>query len=120
MWFQGPFPGNMEDRDIFDLILSDKLLPGEGVEADSGYSGRKQIFLPGTAKTRAERLEKSQVWGRHKNMNGRLKIFGVMKQWNNAYPDKHGMHPRCVAIIVQLSFTLGKKLYDVPYTANYD
>ena len=79
VWFRGPFPCNMSDKDIFDLFLSDKLLPGEGVEADSGYSGREQIFVPGVAKTSAERLQKSQIRGRHENMNGHLKIFGVMK-----------------------------------------
>ena len=56
VWFRGPFPCNMSDKDIFDLFLSDKLLPGEGVEAESGYSGCEQIFVPGVAKTSAERL----------------------------------------------------------------
>ena len=42
VWFRGPFPCNFSDRDIFDTFLAEKLLPGEGVEADSGYSGREQ------------------------------------------------------------------------------
>ena len=120
VWFRGPFPCNISDREIFDCFLSKKLIPGEGVEADSGYAGREQIFLPGVAKNSMQRKQKSQVRGRHENMNGRLKVFGVMKKWNNHDPANHGLFAHCVAIIVQLSFTLGEKLYDVPYTANYD
>jgi hypothetical protein len=120
VWFRGPFPCNFSDRDIFDTFLSEKLIPGEGVEADSGYSGRPQIFVPGVAQTSVERKQKSQVCGRHENVNGRLKVFGVMKRWDNHDTAKHALFARCVAIIVQLSFTLGEKLYDVEYTANYD
>ena len=83
VWFRGPFPCNIKDRDIFDAFLAERLLPGEGVEADGGYSGRAQIFLPGTAKNSIHRKQKSQVRGRHENMNGCLKIFGVMKHWKN-------------------------------------
>ena len=78
VWFRGPFPCNVSDREIFDTFLAQKLIPGEGVEADSGYRGRDQIFTPGIAKTRAERKQKSQVRGRHENVNSRLKVFGVM------------------------------------------
>ena len=45
--FQGPFPCNVEDRQIFDLFLSAMMLPGELTEADSGYPGRMQIMPPG-------------------------------------------------------------------------
>jgi hypothetical protein len=120
VWFRGPFPCNFSDREIFDSFLSKELLPGEGVEADSGYSGRSQIFTPGVAKTHLERKQKSQVRGRHENVNGRLKVFGVMKRWDNPDTARHGVFARCVAVIVQLSFTLGERLYDVPYQANYD
>jgi len=120
VWFRGPFPCNMSDRDIFDLFLATKLFPGEGVEADSGYSGRSQIFTPGVAQNRTALKQKSQVRGRHENVNGRLKVFGVMQRWNNANTAKHGVFARCVAIIVQLSFSLGETLYDVEYDVNYD
>jgi hypothetical protein len=51
VWFRGPFPCNFSDREIFDMFLSKKLIDGEGVEADNGYSGRAQIMLPGVGKT---------------------------------------------------------------------
>ena len=120
VWFKGPFPCNLSDREIFDLLLATELFPGEGVEADSGYTGRQQIFTPGVAKNRTVLKQKSQVRGRHENVNGRLKVFGVMKRWNNSDTAKHGVFARCVAIIVQLSFTLGENLYEVEYDANYD
>ena len=120
VWFRGPFPCNVSDREIFDTFLSKKLIEGEGVEADSGYTGRSQIFTPGVAKTSVARKQKSQVRGRHENVNQRLKVFGVMKYWNNPDIGKHGLFARCVAIIVQLSFVLDENLYDVPYDANYD
>ena len=120
VWFRGPFPCNMSDKAIFDLYLSTYLFPGEGVEADSGYTGRAQIFTPGVAKDRKTLKQKSQVRGRHENVNGRLKIFGVMKRWNNPDTAKHAVFAKCVAIIVQLSFSLGENLYAVNYEANYD
>jgi hypothetical protein len=120
VWFRGPFPCNLSDREIFDTFLSKKLVSGEAVEADSGYTGRDQIFPPGVGKNRKARKQKSQVRGRHENVNGRLKVFGVMKHWDNPDTGKHGIFARCVAIIVQLTFTLGEKLYDVPYDADYD
>jgi hypothetical protein len=120
VWFRGPFPCNISDREIFDNHLSKKLLPGEGVEADSGYVGRVQIFTPGVAKTSKERKQKSQVRGRQENVNARLKVFGVTERWNNPDPAKHVVFARCVAIIVQLSFKLGEGLYEVRYEANYD
>ena len=53
-------------------------------------------------------------------MNGCLKVFGIMKQWENPDIAKHGIFACYVCIIVQLSFTLGEELYNVPYEANYD
>lgn len=120
VWFRGPFPCNISDREIFDSFLATKLLPWEGVEADSGYTGRSQIFTPGVGKTRKERKQKSQARGRHENVNGRLKVFGVMRRWNNPDTAKHNVFARCVAVIVQMSFSLGENLYDVEYEANYD
>jgi hypothetical protein len=120
VWFRGPFPCNTHDRTIFDTYLAKELMPWEGVEADSGYTGRTQVFRRGVGKTRKDRKQKSQVGGRHENMNGRLKVFGVMKRWNNPDPAKQYIFARCVAIIVQISFSLGEKLYDVDYEVNYE
>ena len=45
----------------FDAFLVEWLLSGEGVEADGGYLGCAQIFLPGTAKNSIHRKQKLQV-----------------------------------------------------------
>ena len=81
VWFRGPFPCGYSNKEIFDGFLAEKLIPGEGVEADSGYSGRAQVFMPGVAKSHIHRKQKLQIRGRHKNMNVRLKVFGIIKQW---------------------------------------
>jgi hypothetical protein len=120
VWFRGPFPCNMSDREIYDMHLVHRLFPGEGVEADSGYSGRINIFTPGVAQTRTERKLKSQVRGRHESVNGLFKVFGVMKKWENRDIAKHGRMAKAVALIVQLSFSCGAKLYNIDYRANYD
>lgn len=121
VWFRGPFPCNFSDRDVFDMHLANHLLPGEGVEADSGYTGRMAIFTPGVGKTSRERKQKSQLRGRLENINGLFKVFGVMKyRWENPDTAKHGTVARAVAAIVQTSFSVGHKLYHVPYYVNYD
>ena len=43
-----------------------------------------------------------------------------MKEWHSPDTAKHGVMARSVAVIVQLSFSLGDKLYDVDYGVNYD
>lgn len=53
-------------------------------------------------------------------MNGLFKVFGIMKKWENRNIAKHGTMAKAVAVIVQLSFTLGENLYEVEYDANYD
>ena len=43
-----------------------------------------------------------------------------MKEWHSLNTVKHAVMARSVAVIVQLSFSLGDKLYDVDYNVNYD
>jgi hypothetical protein len=121
VWFNnGPFPCNMSDREIFDLHLDQCLIEGEGVKADSGYTERVNIFTPGVRKTRNARKQKSQARARLESTNGLFKVFGVMKKWENPNTAKHGTMAKVVAVIVQLSFTCGKRLYNVKYNVNYD
>ena len=120
VWFNGPFPCNMSDREIFDLHLDQRLIEGEGVEADSGYTGRVNIFTPGVGKTRNARKQKSQARARLESTNGLFKYYGVMKKWENHDTAKHGTMAKTVAVIVQLSFSCGERLYAVEYHFNYD
>lgn len=120
VWFNGPFPCNMNDREIFDLDLAHRLFEGEGVEADNGYTGRAAIFTPGVGRTRTMKKQKSQVRGRLENANGLFKVFGVMKKWENPDTARHGIMAKAVAVIVQMSFSCGERLYEVDYDVNYD
>ncbi|CAJ1951004.1 unnamed protein product [Cylindrotheca closterium] len=116
----GPFPANLSDREIFDANLSLMLMPGECVEADNGYSGRIQIKTNAVGKDSITRKQKSVARGRHENVNRRLKIFKVMERWESTNTEKHGKIARAVAVIVQLSFENGARLYPVKYEVTYD
>ena len=116
----GPYPANMSDREIFDMGLSMWLMPGELVEADNGYSGRVQIQTPGQAISRLWKRQKSKARGRQENVNRRLKVFKIMEQFESTDIKKHGKIARAVAVIVQLSFENGERLYPVEYTVEYD
>jgi len=116
---KGPFPANLSDRQIFDSNISLMLMPGECVEADNGYSGRIQIKVPGAGKDSATRKQKSVARGRHENVNRRLKIFKVMERWESTNIEKHAKVARAVAVIVQLSFENGERLYPVKYEVTY-
>ena len=39
VWYTGPYKASTNDLTIFRMHLKQKLLPGEKVEADSGYVG---------------------------------------------------------------------------------
>lgn len=120
VWVSGPWPAAMKDLEIFELNLSSKLLPGEKCEADSGYTGGKQIIAPQTAKNSRHRKQKSQARGRHENINGRAKMFKILtKKWQYDV-ESHRKVTVAVLVSLQIGFNLGEKLYDVEYHANYD
>jgi hypothetical protein len=56
---------------------------------------------------------------RHENVNRRLKIFKVMERWESTNIEKHAKVARAVAVIVQLSFENGERLYPVKYEVTY-
>ena len=64
----GPYPANMSNREIFDMGISLRLMPGELVEADNGYSGRVQIQTPGQAISRLWKRQKSKARGHQEKM----------------------------------------------------
>ena len=100
--------------------LSLMLLPWELVEADNGYTGRVQIQTPGAAPTRLDMKQKSQVRGRHENVNRRLKVFKIMERFESTNIEKHSKIAPAVAVIVQLSFENGERLYHVNYNVKYN
>ena len=65
---------------IFQNNLIDKLLPGEMVEADKGYSGEKEkVRTPDDWTTREERNKKRLARARQETANKRIKVFGILR-----------------------------------------
>lgn len=120
VWVSGPWPAAMKDLEIFDLNLSTKLLPGEKVEADSGYGGRDQIATPQVARNSRHRKQKSQARGRHENVNARVKMFKILaKKWQYDI-ESHRKVMMAILVTLQIGFELGERLYEVEYDAHYD
>eukprot|EP00957_Ditylum_brightwellii_P013036 984404-Ditylum_brightwellii.AAC.1 len=69
------------------------------------------------------RKEKSHVWGRHKNLNGRLKQFNILNMpfrysgSSDKMMEKHGFCFTAIEVITQLKFDAGE---DVLYGAKYN
>ena len=93
---------------------------GERVEADNGYSAE----CPATTKTptgitsgHGEQDELNRLQQNcHKTVNERFKNFGCMSEKFRHSIEKHGWCFFCVAIIVQLSMTMGSRgLFPIIY-----
>jgi hypothetical protein len=111
----------VQDREVFDEALSDLLMPGEMIEADSGYSGRQKIATPGMGTSHRQRKVKSQARGRQENVNGRAKMFNILTNTWRYDLEKHRMVMGAIVVLLQLSFEHGQRLYSVEFdNVNYD
>jgi hypothetical protein len=121
VWLGGPWPAAVHDREVFDEALSDMLIPGEMVEADSGYNGRKKIATPGMGRSHRIRKVKSQARCRQENVNGRAKMFNILTNTWRYDLEKHRMVMGAIVVLLQLSFEHGQRLYSVDFdNVNYD
>jgi hypothetical protein len=106
----GPFIGSENDSTIFINTLADLLADDEGVEVDAaGYKGHSKLKAPTVATSRnAWKKQKSQVCGRHENVNSQLKIFNVLNipfRHNNPQDKMMTMHGWCfnaIAVVTEL------------------
>jgi hypothetical protein len=129
VWFNGPFPAGENDGTIFAETLGPLLCEDEGAEVDGGYKGNMKMKGPNVANSSNQRKEKSVVRGRHEVINSRLKIYNVFNvnfrhtgkhdEREEELLRKHGLCGVAVAIITQLGFANGEKVFDVGYTAEY-
>jgi hypothetical protein len=126
VWINGPFVASTGDATIFKNTLSGLLADDEGVEVDKGYGGDNKLKSPQVNSSQQQRKEKAGVRARHENVNSRLKIYNVLNipfrhlNPRNAMMEKHGMCFNAIAVITQLKFESGEKLYDVKYdSVNY-
>ena len=123
VWINGPFVASANDATIFKEKLAGLLADDEGVEVDAGYKGHAKFKTPTVATSSVYRKQKSQVRGRHENVNGRLKIFNVLNiPFRHSNPrskmlEKHGLCFDTIAVVTQLKFEAGDSL---SYGVNYD
>ena len=128
VWINGPFEGSKHDGTIFRQGLSTHLYPEEGVEVDRGYGGDAKMKTPSMGWNSRKRKMKSNARAQHETVNGRLKNFNIltthfrhMKPNKQSMLKRHGMCFHAVAVITQLKFMNGEKIwndgldYDVHY-----
>ena len=116
VWFVGPFPcGQWPDINIFRAHLKRKLLPGEMVEADSGYKDPScrdcdVVF------TRKDNRAKGRARMRHETVNSDLKTFGVLEQqWRHDLQKHHLAFASC-AFLTHMKYKLeGGPKFQVKY-----
>ena len=129
VWICGAFVASTNDATIFKDTLANLLADDEGVEVDAGYKGHDKMKAPNVATSSVARKQKSVVRGRHENVNGRLKIYNVLNiPFRHLKPrnvklmlKKHSLCFFAIAVVTQLKFEAGEKLYDVVYDqVNYD
>lgn len=120
VWLIGPFPcGDWPDIVIFRFALKHLLEGKEQVEADDGYIGDDPL------KTKVPKsmvhnhdekmlINRTKVRRRHETANGRIKMFGCMKDSFRHDISFHGPCYRACAVLVQLAIMHGKPLFQVP------
>ena len=128
VWINGPFEGSKNDGSIFREGISTKLYPEEAVEVDRGYGGDFKMKNPTMGYDSKERKMKSNARAHHEIVNGRLKQFNVLTtHFRHMKPNKEGMfikHKMCfyaVAVVTQLKFNDGEKIFEdgLEYDVSY-
>lgn len=124
VWINGPFPASVNDATVFIGGLADLLAVDEGAEVDGVYKGHHKLKAPTVAKSRTARKQKSHARACGEINNGRLKIFSILgKSFRNTgvrdngeeMMIKHGLCFNAVAVITQLKYMNGEKIFDVVY-----
>ena len=90
---------------------------GERVEADDGYQGEPNFFdLPHETKgLKIIKKRKQLSRSRHETLNGRLKLWNIMKNVYRNDLRKHKYVFEAVDVIVQLEIENGKVVNKVEY-----
>lgn len=122
-WVNGPFPcGCWPDISIFRESLMDELDECERVEADKGYIGESPEYCKVPGALYDHNLEycamKKRLVSRHETVNNCFKMFTCLaKPFCHGFT-KYGWCFNAVAIITQLEFENGERLFDVDYDDN--
>lgn len=81
VWINGPFPAGNSEKTIFRNGLLTQLEDWELVECDTGLRGVEHVRIPEHGLTDGERKQKSQIRGRHENVNGCIRCLLSSSQW---------------------------------------
>ena len=113
----GPFhAGAWSDLRIFHEKLKGKLLPGEMVEADSGYAGDPNtVRLPNHHGSAQEKEMKARARARHETCNRRFKQMAILKNRFRHPLWKHGMVFEAIAVSIQIDINTGNSLFSTNY-----
>ena len=118
VWIQGPYPaGHWPDVKIFNKTLRHWLEPGERVEADNGYVGcADKVKCPDNPCNPVGNLGmQGRVRSRHETLNGRFKVWGILREEYRHDIERHGEVFRAIAIITQLAIDNRSPLFQVNY-----
>lgn len=98
VWVNGPFPAGVQDLELFRSKLKPNLRRGEFVLADRGYPDflcRTPDNLPSH-----ELGVAAAIRARHETLNGRLKVFSVLRE---RYRHRKETHVLCLNSIVNIT-----------------
>lgn len=117
VWINGPWPaGSGSEIGIFRQSLRQQLLPGEMVEADSGYRGEQQfIRRKNDYVSRSDRRAKKRARARHETVFGRMKMYDILTNVFRHDGSKHQTVFFSVAVVTQLSFDNGEGPFQCRY-----
>lgn len=124
VWINGPFPcGPCPDIVIFRRALIHQLDRGRGemVEADNGYGGEPQFIRMRDEPevSTIQFIAKARARARHEAVNGRMKIFGILKGRFRHDLNDHGRVTRAIAVITNLSMGVSPTFHvDYPAPGN--
>lgn len=113
----GPYPcGAWPDLKIARHDLIKKLIPGERIEADNGYSGEpSHLSIAMDNNNGSRHVMKADIRARHENVNSRFKKWDMLNDKFRYDLDKHGNVFGAVAVITQLEIENGGIISDRAY-----
>lgn len=107
VWYYGPFPAGMNDKQIFNIKLTKMLGPTEKVFADRGYQGDRKVIGPDQFISRAQRRAMTKARARHENINGRFKKWNALQRVFRHGRQKHHLVFKAIAAITQIEINMG-------------
>lgn len=111
--FAGPFRAAIHDITVFRYHMKKCLLSGERALGDRGYRGDRKLITAYNARDSQQARAIKAIGARHETVNGRLATFEALRQkWRHDL-GKHHIAFRAGIVLVQVSITHGRPVYNV-------